>query len=91
MQSNRNLDDFFATQAGFDVTLDSRSKCRRVRDQQDRNRHRPHQETTHLVDAAPVIWARDMGRTENERLINYYAGRSFWLFEPEESMAFKPY
>lgn len=43
------------------------------------------------IDAAPVIWARDMGRTENERLINYYAGRSFWLFEPEESMAFKPY
>jgi len=43
------------------------------------------------IDASPVIWARDMGRTENERLINYYAGRSFWLFEPEESMAFKPY
>ena len=43
------------------------------------------------IDASPVIWARDMGRTENERLINYYAGRSFWLFEPEESMTFKPY
>jgi hypothetical protein len=43
------------------------------------------------IDAAPVIWARDMGPIENKRLIHYYAGRSFWLFEPEESMAFKPY
>jgi len=43
------------------------------------------------IDAAPVIWARDMGRTENARLIRYYPGRSFWLFEPEESMTFKPY
>jgi hypothetical protein len=43
------------------------------------------------IDAAPVIWARDMGRTENERLMRYYPGRSFWLFEPEESITFKPY
>ena len=43
------------------------------------------------IDAAPVIWARDMGRIENERLLHYYAGRLFWLFEPEESMSFKPY
>jgi len=43
------------------------------------------------IDAAPVIWARDMGPIENKRLIHYYAGRSFWQFEPEESMAFKPY
>ena len=54
----------------------------------------PHEEWIYNpaeIDAAPVIWARDMGRTENERLIHYYAGRSFWLFEPEESMTFKPY
>jgi hypothetical protein len=54
----------------------------------------PHQEWIYNpadIDAAPVIWARDLGPIENERLIRYYAGRSFWLFEPEESMVFKPY
>ncbi len=43
------------------------------------------------IDAAPVIWARDLGETENERLRRYYAGRSFWLFQPEESMRLNPY
>jgi len=43
------------------------------------------------IDSAPVIWAHDLGQIEDQRLIHYYAGRSFWLFEPEESMSFKPY
>jgi len=43
------------------------------------------------IDAAPVIWARDMGQIENERLLRYYAGRSFWLFKPDESMNLSPY
>jgi hypothetical protein len=38
------------------------------------------------IDAAPVIWAQDLGPEENERLRSYYTGRSFWLFEPDESM-----
>jgi hypothetical protein len=29
------------------------------------------------IDAAPVIWAHDMGEIENDRLRRYYAGRSF--------------
>jgi len=43
------------------------------------------------IDAAPVIWAHDIGEIENERLRRYYAGRSFWLFKPDESMSLSPY
>ncbi len=43
------------------------------------------------TDGAPVIWAHDLGEAENERLRRYYAGRSFWLFEPDESMRMLPY
>jgi hypothetical protein len=43
------------------------------------------------IDAAPVTWALDLGRTENEKLRRYYAGRSFWLFEPAESLNLRRY
>jgi len=43
------------------------------------------------LDAAPVIWAHDLGQIENERLRRYYAGRSFWLFAPDESMSLRHY
>jgi hypothetical protein len=43
------------------------------------------------IDAAPVIWARDLGAVENKQLMHYYAGRSFWLFQPAESMNLTPY
>jgi hypothetical protein len=54
----------------------------------------PHEEWIYNpanIDAAPVIWARDMGQIENERLRRYYAGRSFWLLKPAESMSLSPY
>ncbi len=54
----------------------------------------PHQEWVYNpadIDAASVIWAQDLGQTENERLRRYYAGRSFWLFKPDESMNLSPY
>ena len=43
------------------------------------------------IDAAPVIWAHDLGPEENKRLMQYYAGRSFWLFEPYQPMRLQPY
>jgi hypothetical protein len=43
------------------------------------------------IDAAPVIWAQDLGTRENKRLIQYYTGRSFWLFEPYGLMKLQPY
>jgi hypothetical protein len=49
----------------------------------------PHEEWIYNpanIDTAPVIWALDLGQTENEKLRRYYAGRSFWLFKPTESM-----
>jgi hypothetical protein len=45
----------------------------------------PHEEWIYNladIDAEPVIWAQDMG-AENSRLMAYYPGRSFWLFEPD--------
>jgi hypothetical protein len=43
------------------------------------------------IDTAPVVWALDLGQTENEKLRRYYAGRSFWRFKPADSMNLKPY
>jgi len=35
------------------------------------------------IDAAQVVWARDMGPLENLEVIRYYQGRRFWIFEPD--------
>jgi hypothetical protein len=43
------------------------------------------------IDAASVVWAHDLGPYENKRLMQYYTGRSFWLFEPYQPMRFQPY
>jgi hypothetical protein len=54
----------------------------------------PHEEWIYNpanIDAAPVIWALDLGQMENEKLRRYYAGRSFWRFKPAESISLIPY
>jgi hypothetical protein len=54
----------------------------------------PHEEWIYNpanIDVAPVIWALDLGQTENEKLRHYYEGRSFWRFKPAESMTLSPY
>jgi hypothetical protein len=35
------------------------------------------------IDAARVVWARDLGAEENERLRRYYPDRTVWLLEPD--------
>lgn len=35
------------------------------------------------IDAARVVWARDLGPVENEKLRRYYPDRSVWLLEPD--------
>jgi hypothetical protein len=35
------------------------------------------------IDGAPVVWARDLGAAENEKLRRYYPDRTAWLLEPD--------
>lgn len=35
------------------------------------------------IDAARVVWARDLGPDENEKLRRYYPTRTAWLLEPD--------
>ena len=35
------------------------------------------------IDGSRVVWARDLGAAENEKLRAYYSGRSVWLLEPD--------
>jgi hypothetical protein len=35
------------------------------------------------IDASQVVWARDMGWQQNQRLREYYSGRTAWLVEPD--------
>ncbi len=38
------------------------------------------------INAQSIVWARDMGLEHNRRLINYFEGRTVWLFEPDEDL-----
>jgi hypothetical protein len=35
------------------------------------------------IDGSSIVWARDMGETDNADLIRYYQDRKIWLFEPD--------
>jgi hypothetical protein len=35
------------------------------------------------IDCAPVVWALDLGPSENEKLLRHYPDRSAWLVEPD--------
>ncbi len=35
------------------------------------------------IDAAKVVWARDMGENKNRELLNYFSQRTVWLLEPD--------
>ncbi len=35
------------------------------------------------IDSARVVWARDLGPAENQKLMRYYAGRVAMLLEPD--------
>ena len=35
------------------------------------------------IDGARVVWARDLGTAENEKLRRYYLNRAVWLLEPD--------
>ena len=44
------------------------------------------------IDGSRVVWARDLGPEENEKLRAYYKDRSVWLLEPDfRPPRFRPY
>ena len=36
------------------------------------------------IDGARVVWARDLGATQNQELLKYYPDRTVWLLQPDE-------
>jgi len=49
--------------------------------------HSPHEEWVYNaadIDNSKVVWAREMTATENQKLLQYFQGRSFWLIAPDE-------
>ncbi len=46
----------------------------------------PHEEWVYNlaeIDKAHVVWAQDMGKVANRKLLRYYAGRKVWLLQPD--------
>jgi hypothetical protein len=43
------------------------------------------------IDAASVVWARDMGEQKNRTLLEYYEAREVWLLEVDTTAVLKPY
>jgi hypothetical protein len=35
------------------------------------------------IDGARIVWARDLGTNENQKLLRYYPDRTVWLLEPD--------
>jgi hypothetical protein len=38
------------------------------------------------IDGGKIVWARDMGQTQNDKLLAYFKDRQVWLLQPEKSM-----
>lgn len=36
------------------------------------------------IDRSKVVWAREMTETENQKLLQYFQGRTFWRLAPDE-------
>lgn len=51
--------------------------------------HVPHEDWVYNdadIDAAPVVWAREMDSARNAELIRYFRGRHIWLLEPDRDV-----
>jgi hypothetical protein len=60
-----------------------------------RSDHNVHQEWVYNdadIDSSPVIWAREMDKDQNRRLLEYFKDRRVWLLEPDlDSPMLTPY
>jgi hypothetical protein len=36
------------------------------------------------IDGSAIVWARDMGRVENQKLLDYFSDRRAWLVDVDE-------
>jgi len=43
------------------------------------------------IDAAPIVWARDMGEAKNQELLDYYRDRKVWLVHADAPVTVTPY
>ena len=43
------------------------------------------------IDAAPIVWARDMGEAKNRELFDYYRDRQVWMVHADPPVTVKPY
>ena len=56
--------------------------------------HNPHHEWVFNgadIDAAKVLWARDLGAAQNAKLLAYFKERQVWLLSPDSSTQLGPY
>jgi hypothetical protein len=37
------------------------------------------------IDASKIVWARDLGATKNQELIDYYSNRKVWIIDPKDT------
>ena len=53
----------------------------------DENNHKPFDwvYNTADMDASKIVWARDLGASKNQELIDYYKGRTVWVVDPTET------
>ncbi len=57
--------------------------------------HNPHGEWVYNladIDGARIVWARELGTEQDEKLLSYFKDRKAWLFEPDlDATHLKPY
>jgi len=71
---------------------DPRGKLVIVRYSPEHNLHAEWVYNSADIDGSKVVWARDMGSSQNQELIRYFKDREAWLLEADETpLRLSPY